>query len=102
VSFSATWAATFESRTVRTSRSSGPPHTFTDGLGHLHEFVFAELAVFVLVKFFEHLGWVWWLWSAATFGATSACGAAFASLLAFASAPHIAHFFTRFGAFFII
>jgi len=80
-----------------------------DGLGHLHEFVFAELAVAILVELRKHLGWVWRLWTAATFAAASACRAAFAGLfatllpifLAF-SIAHFAHFFARFGAFCIV
>jgi hypothetical protein len=106
VSFGATWSATFEPRTVRTSRSAGPPHVLADGFGHLHEFVFAELSVFVLVKLLEHLGRVRRLWTAAAFRAARAGGAtfalAFASLIAAASAAHVAHFFARFGAFFVI
>jgi hypothetical protein len=73
-----------------------------DGFRHLHEFVFAELAVFIFVELLEHLGWVWRLWTAATFWAASVCGAAFAGLFATASAAHFVHFFARFGAFFII
>jgi hypothetical protein len=102
VSFRATRSATFESRTVRTSRSAGPPHMLTDGLGHLHEFVFAEFAVAIFVELREHLGWVRRLWTAATCGTASACGAALAGLFAFMSASHFAHFLARFGAFCIV
>jgi hypothetical protein len=106
VSFGATWSATFESRTVRTSRSAGPPHVLADGFRHLHEFVFAQFAVAVFIELREHLGWVRRLWTAAAFRATRAGGAtfalAFASLTATSSAAHIAHFFARFGAFFAI
>jgi hypothetical protein len=107
VSFRATRPATFESRAVRAYRSARPPHVLTDGLGHLHEFVFAEFAVAIFVELREHLGWVWRLWTATTFGATSACSTTFASLLprflaALSSAAHFAHLFVCFGAFCIV
>jgi hypothetical protein len=80
-----------------------------DGFRHLHEFVFAELAVFVFVELREHLGWIRRLRTAASFWTASAGGAAFAfafaglaGLAATASATHVAHFFARFGAFFVV
>jgi hypothetical protein len=102
VSFGATWPATFESRTVRTSRSAGPPHVLADGFRHLHEFVFAELAIIIFVELREHLGWIWRLWTAATLWAASAGGAAFAfaglaATAGAAGAAHFAHFFFCFG-----
>jgi hypothetical protein len=101
VSFRATWSATFGSRTVRTSRSAGPPHVFADRFRHLHEFVFAELAVFVFVELREHFSRVRRLCTAATFWAAStsrtAFAFAFASLTATASAAHVAHLFFCFG-----
>jgi hypothetical protein len=106
VSVRATGPATFESRTVRTSRSAGPPHVLVNSFRHLHELVFAELAVFVFVELREHLGWVRRLWTATTFWAASAGGAAFAftftGLVATASATHVAHFFACFGAFLVV
>jgi hypothetical protein len=95
-------STTFESRSVGTSRSAGPPHVLTDGLGHLHELVFAELAVVVFVKLREHLGWVWRVRATAAFRATSTSPAVFAGLAATASAAHFVHFFARFGAFFVV
>jgi hypothetical protein len=74
----------------------------TDGLGHLHEFVFAEFAVAIFVELREHLGWARRLWTAATFGTTGACSAALAGLFAFTSAAHFAHFLARLGAFCIV
>jgi hypothetical protein len=99
-----TWAVTFEARAVRTSRAAGPPHVLTDGFRHFHEFVFAELAVFIFVEPIEHLGWIRALWTATAFWAASAGGAAlaFAGLTASTSTAHLAHFFAGFGAFFVV
>jgi hypothetical protein len=75
-----------------------------DGFGHLHEFVFAELAVIILVELVEHLGWIWRMGTAAAFFAASACGAAFAfaGLTASVSGAHFAHLFLCFGTFGVI
>jgi len=74
-------------------------HVLVDGFGHLHEFVFTELAVFIFVEFFEHLGWVGRVRSATAFFATSARGAMLAGLTTAASGAHFAHFFFCFRAF---
>jgi hypothetical protein len=94
-----TWSATFGTRTVRTSRSAGPPHVLVNGFGHFHEFVFAEFTVFVLIEFGEHLGWVRRVRTTASFWAASACLTAFFSLAFFALTAHLAHFLFGFGAF---
>jgi len=95
---------TFVARTVRTSRAARPPHVLADGFGHLHEFVFAELAVFVFVELVEHLGWIWRMGTATTIFAASACGTAltFAGLAASVSRAHFAHLFFCFGLFGVI
>jgi hypothetical protein len=67
-----------------------------DCFHHFHEFIFAELAIFVLIEFCEHLLRIWPMSTA------SACRATFARLTASASAAHLSHFFARFGTFFII
>jgi hypothetical protein len=104
VSVGATRSATFESRTVRTSRSAGPLPVLADGFRHLHEFVFAEFAVVVFVELLKHLRWVRRLWTAAAFWATSAGGTrtTFAGFLPAASTAHVEHFFAGFAAFFSI
>jgi len=95
---------TFEARTVRTSRATGPPHVLADGFGHLHEFVFAELAVFIFVELFEHLRWVRRMGTAAAFFVTSASRSAFAlaGLTLSASGAHFAHLFFCFGTFGVV
>jgi hypothetical protein len=71
------------------------PHPLVDGFYHLHKFVFAELAIFVLIEFCEHLFWIWRVCAA------RAVRAAFAGLTASASTAHLAHFFAL-GALFIV
>jgi len=75
-----------------------------DGFGHFHEFVFAELAVFILVELLEHLCWIGRMRTAAAFSSGSACRAAFdlAGLTASASSSHFAHLLFRFGTFSVI
>jgi hypothetical protein len=44
-----------------------PLHVFTDRFRHFHEFIFAELAVFIFIELLEHLGRVWRMVTAAAF-----------------------------------
>jgi membrane associated rhomboid family serine protease len=74
----------------------------TDGLGHLHEFVFAEFAVAIFVELGEHFGWVRRLRAASTFGAAGLCATALTGFFSFTSTAHFAHFFACFGAFCIV
>ena len=46
-------SSTFESRAAWTSRTTGPTHALTHGLGKFHELVFAQLAVVVFVELGE-------------------------------------------------
>jgi hypothetical protein len=99
-----TLALAFEARTVRTSRAAGPPHVLADGFRHLHEFVFAEFAVFIFVELVEHLGWIRRVRTAAAFFAASTCGTgfAFAGLTTSTSGSHFAHLFFCLGLFGVI
>jgi hypothetical protein len=75
-----------------------------DGFRHFHEFVFAELAVFIFVELLEHLGWVRSMGTAGAHFPGSACAPAFAltGLTASASSVHFAHLFFCFGAFRVV
>jgi hypothetical protein len=95
-------SSTLEPRAAWTSRTTGPPHTLTDGLREFHELVFAQLAVVVFVEFGEEFGGIWRLWTTATCGAALACLITFAGFATAATAAVLAHLFVCLGALFVV